>query len=195
MARINFDATNIKPQNLRAVPEGWYHLKIVGSEVHTSKQNPGKCGPIVKLVVEIDGDEHEGYTESDGFKSRVEVYLCINHQNEKAQSIAQRHLSTIVHVLDVGTSGNRVLDDTDELLGGRLMGKLQRRKQDPNDDYPPENDVQGWMAIGAQQKTVQASPGPEVHKVLDQFDGDLIEVRPTDSTTDNQPPAAIEGWN
>jgi len=146
MAHINFNASEVPPEVGAYEPmhAGWYHSTIVGAEMTYGKSVD--AGLMLKLQVEINGNEHPQYANR-----RVFTYLCINHKNDLTKNIANRNLSSICHAIK-----QLELDDTDQLLGEEVMVRLKVRAA--HDGYEASNDVGGFAPNGSQKTEEAPSP-------------------------------------
>ena len=147
MANINFDANEVAPDqvsNFEPIPDGWYEASIVSAEMlHGSKPDAGE---MLKLQVEINGNEHPQYSRRREF-----TYLCINHKRDTPRNIAQRHLSSICHAIK-----QLELDDTDQLLGESLQVRLKLRPA--SNGYEAGNDIAQFAPSGSQKTTEAPKP-------------------------------------
>jgi hypothetical protein len=82
------------------------------------------------------------------------VFSIVNIKNKspEAENIGRQQLGSIMRAV-----GLTRVDDTDQLIGGRLMIKVTIRKQE---GYDPTNDVRGYKAIeGAVMPSAAAPAG------------------------------------
>jgi hypothetical protein len=134
-----FDATDVpNSDSYDPLPEGWYYATIIEAAPYIG-QKPA-AGEMLKLKVEIRGDEHPEYAGRTIFS-----YLCINHRSEMARKIARGHLAKICHALDLIP-----LESPDDLLGAPIMVRL--KIQEAQGDYDASNQIAGWAACGADEK-------------------------------------------
>lgn len=109
MARINFDASNVAPQQaFEALPSGWYKLAITDSSLEPTSD--GK-GTFLKLEISV----LEGR-----FKNR-KLFENLNLENVNPQTveIAQQALSAICHA-----TGVIRCEDSSQLHNIPIFGKL-----------------------------------------------------------------------
>ena len=100
MALLNFDATQVEPQqSFDAVPPGKYEAIIIDSEM---KQTKAGTGEYLQLTFEIVGPSHSG--------RKVWSRLNLSNPNRTAEEIAQRELSAICMVCGIGQ-----IQDSEEL--------------------------------------------------------------------------------
>jgi hypothetical protein len=122
------------------IPEGWYEAVINKAEPKKTKDG---TGTYINVRYDIVGPTHQG---------RV-VFSIINVKNKSAiaQNIGLQNLKQLMRAI-----GIKRVDDTDQLIGGRLSIKVVVRTQE---GYEPSNDVRGYKAIeGAVMPTVAAAP-------------------------------------
>lgn len=129
------------------LPPGWYHAAIIGSEAVMPNNPQSNAGEMVKLTIEINGDEHPSFA-----KRQVFSYLCINHTNDKPRNIARRNLATICHAANTPQ-----LQSPEELLGAAIMVRLKLKPA--KGEHPAGNDIDKWAAPGS-EKTAEAPKLP-----------------------------------
>ena len=125
-----FDINALPEQqnNYDPIPEGWYDVVISKAEVKPTKDSTGQ---YISIRYDVTGPTHQG---------RV-VFSIVNIKNKspEAENIGRQQLGSIMRAI-----GLTRVDDTDQLIGGRLQAKVTIRKQD---GYDPTNDVRGYKAI------------------------------------------------
>ena len=128
------------------IPAGWYHATIVEAAPHFGSNSV--TGEMIKLCVEIDGNEHPEYSNR-----KVFAYLCINHSGENpiTRQVARANLNKILRA-----TGFSVLEDPSDLLGGTLM--VQLKIKPPQNGYEAGNDIKGWKGSG------QPTPQPRAQQ-------------------------------
>jgi hypothetical protein len=114
--------------NYDPIPEGWYDVVISKAEVKPTKDSTGQ---YISIRYDVTGPTHQG---------RV-VFSIVNIKNKspEAENIGRQQLGSIMRAI-----GLTRVDDTDQLIGGRLQAKVTIRKQE---GYEPTNDVRGYKAI------------------------------------------------
>lgn len=122
------------------VPDGWYDVTITEADV--KKTNAG-TGTYIKLRYDITGPAHSG---------RV-VFGNINNSNPnpKAEEIGNQQLGELMRAV-----GLPKLEDTDQLIGKRLIVKLTTQK---SEQYGDKNEVKGYRSNGAAQPATSSAPG------------------------------------
>lgn len=134
------------PQSDRSydpIPEGWYDVEIKGAELRTTKAGTGQ---YIAVRYDVTGPTHAG---------RV-VYgnLNVSNPNPKAEEIGRQQMGELMRSI-----GLPVLQDTDQLVGGRLSIKVSIRK---SEQYGDSNDVKGFKAVvGGAAPAVAAPSAPQ----------------------------------
>lgn len=126
---LNFNANDVKP-NTRPdpMPNGDYRLAIVKSDIEPTKNGKGK---MLKLEIAALDEPYKG--------QRIFEQLCIQHESEKTQSIAQGQLSAICHA-----TGVLKLTNSSQLHNIPFIGRV-RIEQDPG--YDPKNVIKSYKPI------------------------------------------------
>jgi len=136
-----FDINSLPEQenNYDPIPEGWYEAVINKADVKPTKDGTGQ---YISVRFDVTGPTHQG---------RV-VFSIVNIRNKsaQAQSIGLQQLGSIMRAV-----GLTRVDDTDQLIGGRLLIKVTIRKQE---GYDPTNDVRGYKAIEGAVMPSAAAP-------------------------------------
>jgi len=129
-------------RNYDPIPEGWYDVEIKGAELRTTKAGTGQ---YIAVRYDVTGPTHAG---------RV-VYgnLNVSNPNPKAEEIGRQQMGELMRSI-----GLPVLQDTDQLVGGRLSIKVSIRK---SEQYGDSNDVKGFKAlVGGAAPAVAAPSAP-----------------------------------
>lgn len=157
---FNFDATQVKPQeSFDPVPDAWYNLRIVESEVKPTKRNDGA---YVEFVIEVVDGEHASRKIWDRINKWAGTDFATGAEDPaKAQTreIANRQLSAYCHATGVlnpqGESWSALLR---QLHGIPFKGKVAIRK---DEGFEPSNVIKAVKHIqdGA-PVTSAASPFP-----------------------------------
>ena len=139
-----FDANDL-PQGgtYEPLPAGWYTATITAAELKPTKDGSGQ---YIKIRYDITGPTHQG---------RV-VFGNINIRNPsaRAEEIGRRQLGELMRAIGLAR-----ITDTDQLIGGNLMIKLDVRPA--TDQYPAQNEVRGFKAItGAAPSFSPAASSP-----------------------------------
>lgn len=114
MAKIQADMTDVKEQGAYkydVIPEGEYDLEIVSTEV---KETKAKDGWYIILDLKVIEGEHTGKMLKD--------LINIQNKNKEAQKIGLGRLKKIAII--GGHKNPSYIDDSDEILGFKLSGKV-----------------------------------------------------------------------
>lgn len=122
------------------IPAGWYEAKITGAELKTTKAGTGK---YIAVRYDIIGPTHEGRV--------VFGNLNIRNPSQKAEEIGRQQLGDIMRAIGLSR-----VQDTDELIGGRLMINLAVTQA--TEQYGAGNDIKGYRAADG-----AGSPAPQQH--------------------------------
>lgn len=155
MATLNFDATAIEPQAPRSsdpLPVGTYTVEITSSEVKELKNGSG-LGLNLEFTV-IEPAEHAN--------RKVWQTLCIKHEKEDTERIANQQLATICRMI-----GMERLADSDQLFGQIL--KIRTKIRAATAQYQAKAEVAGYEAAGVKapapsKPTVAPAPAPAAKK-------------------------------
>jgi hypothetical protein len=146
MARINFDASAIEPQQPRTgeiLPAGTYVAEITDASIKELKSGNG-TGLALEFSI-IDPAPFEG--------RKVWQNLNIQHTNEQAEQIGKSQLSALCRTLGIG-----LLEDSDELFGKVL--KIRTKVRPAQGDYGPRAEVAGYDVAGAPPVTPPPAAKP-----------------------------------
>ena len=126
-------------RNYDPIPEGWYDVEIKGAELRTTKAGTGQ---YIAVRYDVTGPTHAG---------RV-IYgnLNVSNPNPKAEEIGRQQLGELMRAIGLG-----VVQDTDQLIGGRLSIKVSIRK---SEQYGDSNDVKGFKAVVGGAAPAVAAP-------------------------------------
>jgi len=130
-------------RNYDPIPEGWYDVEIKGAELRTTKAGTGQ---YIAVRYDVTGPTHGG---------RV-IYgnLNVSNPNPKAEEIGRQQLGELMRAIGLG-----VVQDTDQLIGGRLSIKVSIRK---SEQYGDSNDVKGFKALaGGAAPAAPSAPAPQ----------------------------------
>ena len=116
--------------NFEPLPDGWYNATITGAEVKATKAGDGK---YIAAKYTITGPSHQGRV--------VFGNLNIKNPNPTAEKIGREQLGEIMRAIGLAT-----VQDTDQLIGGQLMIKLDVRE---SEQYGASNDVKGFKSAGS----------------------------------------------
>jgi hypothetical protein len=145
---INVD--EIAEQSFDPIPEGEYHLKITETELKDSASG----GSYIKLKFIVIGPSHQGRV--------IFGNITIRNSNPKAEEIGTERLATLARAIGV-----KKVSDTDQLIGGELIGRVIIRPAEGK--YDAQNEVKrfkalpgGPVAFAAPQpaQPMPASPAP-----------------------------------
>ena len=124
------DALPVSDRNFEPLPAGWYTAVVNGAEIKVTKAGTGK---YIAVRYDITGPTHQGRV--------VFGNLNIKNANPTAEKIGREQLGEIMRAIGLAT-----VQDTDQLIGGQLMIKLEIRE---SEQYGASNDVKGFKSNGA----------------------------------------------
>lgn len=127
---FSVDSLPVSDRNFEPLPAGWYTAVINGAEVKVTKAGTGK---YIAVRYDITGPTHQGRV--------IFGNLNIKNPNPTAEKIGREQLGEIMRAIGLAT-----VQDTDQLIGGQLMIKLDIRE---SEQYGASNDVKGFKASGA----------------------------------------------
>ena len=134
MAQLNetfsVDALPVSDRNFEPLPAGWYTAVVNGAEIKVTKAGTGK---YIAVRYDITGPTHQGRV--------VFGNLNIKNPNATAEKIGREQLGEIMRAIGLAT-----VQDTDQLIGGQLMIKLDVRE---SEQYGASNDVKGFKSNGS----------------------------------------------
>lgn len=134
MAQLNetfsVDALPVSDRNFEPLPAGWYSAVVNGAEIKNTKAGTGQ---YIAVRYDITGPTHQGRV--------VFGNLNIKNPNPKAEEIGRQQLGELMRAIGLST-----VQDTDQLIGGQLMIKLDVRE---SEQYGASNDVKGYKANGS----------------------------------------------
>lgn len=114
--------------NFEPLPAGWYSATISGAEI---KQTKAGNGEYVAVKYSITGPTHQGRV--------VFANLNIKNPNPKAEEIGRQQLGEVMRAIGLAR-----VDDTDQLIGGSLVIKLEVKS---SEQYGESNEVKGLKAV------------------------------------------------
>lgn len=141
-----FDSSAVEPSEARdgtPLPAGTYTVEITGAELKELTKKNGQ-GLNLEFTV-IDPQAHA--------RRKVWALLCIVHENEQTQSIAQAQLSAICRAANIP-----VLQDTDELFGKILSVRTKIRPA--QGEYAAKAEITGYEAVGVAAARPAPPPPP-----------------------------------
>jgi hypothetical protein len=134
MAQLNetfsVDALPVSDRNFEPLPAGWYTAVVNGAEIKNTKAGTGQ---YIAVRYDITGPNHQGRV--------VFGNLNIKNPNPKAEEIGRQQLGELMRAIGLAT-----VQDTDQLIGGQLMIKLDVRE---SEQYGASNDVKGFKSTGS----------------------------------------------
>jgi hypothetical protein len=142
---FDVNAMPVSDRNFEPLPAGWYTAVINGAEIKVTKAGNGK---YIAVRYDIVGPTHQGRV--------VFGNLNIKNPNPTAEKIGREQLGEIMRAIGLAT-----VQDTDQLIGGCLMIKLEIRE---SEQYGNSNDVKGFKSAGsappaaAYKQAVPAAP-------------------------------------
>lgn len=138
MSSYHFDASAIPPaQERSAIPAGWHPMRIVSTELKTTKDNQGSYDTF---ELEVISGPHQG--------RKVFHRITRDNANQTAVRIGQEQLSAYCHA-----TGVIRLTDTQQLCGIPMWVKLSLRN-DP--EYGEQNEVKAIKRINETPQSAQA---------------------------------------
>jgi len=142
MAQLNetfsVDALPVSERNFEPLPAGWYTTVVAGAEIKNTKAGTGQ---YISIRYDITGPTHQGRV--------VFGNLNIKNPNPKAEEIGRQQLGELMRAIGLAT-----VQDTDQLIGGQLMIKLDVRE---SEQYGASNDVKGFKANGSAPPAAKAA--------------------------------------
>lgn len=117
------------------VPEGWYSATISKADLGTTKAGNGQK---IDVRFDITGPTHEGRA----------IFTAINVRNpsQRAEEIGRQQLGEVMRAI-----GLSQVQDTDQLVGGRLQIKVKIKNPSDEDKArgytESRNEVGGYKAI------------------------------------------------
>lgn len=132
MAQLNFDAATVEPQqSFEPVPEGWYTVMAVASEMKPTKDGGNAYLEMTLKIV-----------EPQAFANRQLFYrLNIKNSNPVAQEIAYKQLSAICHAV-----GIIQVADSQQLHGLPFKVRVTIKK-DVSGKYDPSNEIKAIKGV------------------------------------------------
>jgi hypothetical protein len=124
------DTLPVSDRNFEPLPAGWYSAVVNGAEIKVTKAGTGK---YIAVRYDITGPTHQGRV--------VFGNLNIKNANPTAEKIGREQLGEIMRAIGLAT-----VQDTDQLVGGQLMIKLEIRE---SEQYGDSNDVKAFKSIGS----------------------------------------------
>ena len=138
---FSVDSLPVSDRNFEPLPAGWYTAVINGAEIKVTKAGTGK---YIAMRYDITGPCHQGRV--------IFGNLNIKNPNPKAEEIGRQQLGEIMRAI-----GLPVVQDTDQLIGGQLMIKLDVRE---SEQYGLSNDVKGFKSNGAAPPAAAKAAAP-----------------------------------
>lgn len=135
-----FNAQAVEPQAPRdgePIPAGLYTVEITNADLKPLKKGNG-TGLNLEFTV-IDGPHS---------KRKVWSLLCIQHENQQTEQIAQAQLSAICRAVGIAQ-----LNDTDELFQRVLCVRTKVRP--PENGYDAKAEITSYEASGASAQPMQ----------------------------------------
>lgn len=130
MAQLQFDSSTVAPsQAFEPIPNGWYKVQIVESEIVPTKAGTGTILKIQQKVL-----------EGEYVNRIIFCNLNIKNPNPIAQQIAMENLSAICHAVNTIN-----VQDTQELHGKPYEVKVTVRPA--QNGYDASNESKGFRAL------------------------------------------------
>ena len=127
---FDVNALPVSDRNFEPLHAGWYTAVINGADIKVTKAGTGK---YIAVRYDITGPTHQGRV--------VFGNLNIKNPNPTAEKIGREQLGEIMRAIGLAT-----VKDTDQLIGGQLMIKLDVRE---SDQYGASNDVKSFKSTGS----------------------------------------------
>jgi Protein of unknown function (DUF669) len=127
---FDVNALPVSDRNFEPLPAGWYTAVINGADIKVTKAGTGK---YIAVRYDITGPTHQGRV--------VFGNLNIKNHNPTAEKIGREQLGEIMRAVGLAT-----VKDTDQLIGGQLMIKLDVRE---SEQYGDSNDVKAFKSTGS----------------------------------------------
>lgn len=117
----------VSDRNFEPIPDGWFTFTISQADLAKTKD---RTGSYIKIRLDVVAPSHQG---------RV-IFSNINLRNAsaKAEEIGQQQLGELLRAI-----GMARLEDTDQLIGRRVDGKVRTRR---SKEYGDSNEIKGWRA-------------------------------------------------
>ena len=145
MAQLNetfsVDALPVSDRNFEPLPAGWYNVVVNGAEIKNTKAGTGQ---YISIRYDVTGPTHQGRV--------VFGNLNIKNPNPKAEEIGRQQLGELMRAIGLST-----VQDTDQLIGGQLMIKLDVRE---SEQYGASNDVKAFKSSGSAPPAAAAKAVP-----------------------------------
>jgi hypothetical protein len=124
------------------VPAGIYTVEITNVDVADLSTGKG-----VGLKLEFTVIDPTPFS-----RRKVWSLLCVQHQNESAQRIAQEQLAALLVATGVTS------DEADDLFGKIL--RIRTKVREGNDKYGPKAEVAAYMSAGTAAPVTRQAPPP-----------------------------------
>ena len=135
------DTLPVSDRNFEPLPAGWYTAVVNGADIKVTKAGTGK---YISVRYDITGPTHQGRV--------VFGNLNIKNPNPTAEKIGREQLGEIMRAIGLAT-----VQDTDQLIGGQLMIKLEVRE---SEQYGNSYDVKGFKSTGSAPPAAAAKAAP-----------------------------------
>ena len=140
---INVADLPVRDTNYEPLPPGWYDVEIPAAEVRETKDGTGS---YIRVRYNVTAFSHAGRV--------VFGNLNVRNRSAKAEEIGRAQAGELCRAI-----GIERLEDSDQLIGGRLSIKLDIRPADGQ--YQAQNEVRGFRALeGAAPAAAPAKKSP-----------------------------------
>lgn len=131
MAFLQFNAADVPPaDDFSPIPPGEYKVEITDSKINPTKNGTGN---MLKLTMRVLDGQYAGRLLWDR--------LNIQNQNQKAQEIALRTLSSICHAI-----GRMNVQDSSQLHNIPMIATVAIKA---DEGYSPSNQIKAYKSAGA----------------------------------------------
>lgn len=132
--------------NFSALPAGDYQVSITSADLIPTKAGTGE---YIKLRMDVTGPSHQGRV--------IFANINIRNKSQQAEQIGLQQFGDVIRAI-----GKKSVQNTDELVGGRMTIKLARvEDKEYGDDQGFRNEVKAYKAIsGSAAPAPAAAPMP-----------------------------------
>lgn len=166
---------NTGGRDFSPLPAGWYPVEIKKAEIRDTKNKKGK---FLWLELEVIGEHYAG--------RRLFPKFNLVNESAKAVEIGQRDLGHLGESVGMATG----VKSSASLIGKQLDARVTIKKA--NGDYPEDNEVTGYGALGKKSSEAQAqAPAPKAN--APKAGQGRAWDKPPEGNAATPPPAASSG--